>query len=57
MYHVKRAFPPNKAEMYHFNRAFSPVKAALGSELGAPIPFTKSLDDYHFREYLLNKTK
>ena len=56
MYHVKRAFPPNKAAMYHFSRAFPPVKAALGSYLSAHIPSTKSLDDYHFREYLLNKT-
>ena len=56
MYHVKRAFPPNKAAMYHFNRAFPSVKAALGSELSAHIPSTKSLDDYHSREYLFNKT-
>ena len=57
MYHVKRAFPPNKAAMYHFNRAFPPMKAALGGELSAPIPSTKSLDNCYFREYLLNKTK
>ena len=56
MYHAKSTFPPNKAAMYHFKRAFPPGKAVLGSELSAHMPSTKSLDDYHFREYLLNKT-